>query len=93
MHCRIGEFRYKDVVCVNDGTRLGHVGDVELDLASASLVSIVIFGRYRLFGLLGREEDIVIGWEDIQLIGEDIILVNYNAPPRSQGGLGSFFRF
>ena len=37
--------------------------------------AIVIRGRYRLFGLLGREEDTVIPWEDIQVIGEDTILV------------------
>lgn len=94
MFCRIGEFRYKDVVCVNDGTRLGCVCDVEVDTATARLISIVIYGKYRLFGLLGREEDIVINWCDIQLIGEDTILVNYccpTRPPQSGGLLGRFF--
>ena len=92
--CRVADFRYKDVVCVNDGTRLGCVCDVEIDTGTASLVSIVIYGKYRLFGLLGREDDIVIGWNDIQLIGEDTILVNYCCPvkrPRGLGGLGGLF--
>ena len=40
MICRIQEFRYKDVVCVEDGTRLGYVGDVEIDTHSAQLKSI-----------------------------------------------------
>ena len=55
MLCRINDFKYKDVVNAGDGVRLGYVGDVELDTESAALTAIVIRGRYRLFGLLGRE--------------------------------------
>ena len=90
--CRIGDFRYKDVICVNNGLRLGHVCDVELDLQCARLTAIIIYGKSRLFGLLGREEDIVICWNDIQLIGEDTILVNYCPPvPQPRKGLGWLF--
>lgn len=94
MVCRIADFRYKDVVCVCDGTRLGYVCDVEVDTSCAKLVNIVIYGRYKCFGLLGREEDIVINWCDIQLIGEDTILVNYVcANPRKRRGAGFFDGF
>ena len=71
MVCRINDFKYKDVVDAADG----YVGDVELDTADARLTAIVIRGRLRLFGLLGREDDLVIPWEDIQVIGQDTILV------------------
>jgi len=86
MVCRLADFRYKDVICVNDGVRLGNVCDVELDTANAQLLAIVIYGRYRFFGLLGREDDIVIGWRDIRLIGEDTILVDYVCTTRRQKG-------
>ena len=92
--CRIGDLRYKDVVCVCDGACLGRVDDVEVDVNTARLTAIVIYGRYRLFGLLGREEDIVVCWEEIKLIGEDTILVNYCPPqpqPRQGGGFFSVF--
>jgi len=59
------------------GCRIGFVDDVEVDTVTAKLVSIVIFGRWRCFGLLGKEENIVIKWENICLIGEDTILVDY----------------
>ena len=81
MICRIQEFRYKDVVCVEDGTRLGYVGDVEIDTQTAQLKSIVIFGKFRWL-FFGREEDIVVPWEEIQIIGEDTILVNITPPQR-----------
>ena len=84
MICRIQEFRYKDVVCVEDGTRLGYVGDVEINTDTAQLKSIVIYGKYRWL-FFGKEEDIVVPWEEIQIIGEDTILVNITPPPRNKG--------
>ena len=77
MTCRIAELRRKEVISVKDGTRIGSVCDAEMDIESARLTSIVVYGRPKLFGLLGREEDIVIRWPDIQVVGEDTILVNY----------------
>ena len=41
------------------------------------LTAVVVYGRLRLFGLLGREEDFVIPWQDIVLIGDDAVLVNF----------------
>ena len=55
--CRVGELWKKDVICVSTGACLGHVDDVVVDLCTARLIAIVIYGRARLFGLLGREED------------------------------------
>ena len=83
MICRIQEFRYKDVVCVEDGTRLGYVGDVELDTRSAQLKSIIIYGKFRWL-FFGREEDIVVPWEEIRIIGEDTILVNITPPVKAK---------
>ena len=73
--CRIYEFGYKEVIDLSDGTRLGYISDVEIDVDSGQVRAAVIPGRLRLFGLLGREEDKVIPWEYIEKIGEDIILV------------------
>ena len=77
MNCRIADMRNKEVINVKDGTRVGMVGDVEIDTVSAKVLSLVIYGRLRFFGLLGREDDIIIQWKDIQVIGDDTILVSY----------------
>ncbi|MBQ2691927.1 MAG: YlmC/YmxH family sporulation protein [Clostridia bacterium] len=73
--CRIYEFGYKEVIDLSDGSRLGYISDVEIDIESGQVRSAVIPGRLRRFGLLGREDDKVIPWEHIEKIGEDIILV------------------
>lgn len=82
MNCRMTEFRYKDVVNLRDGLRLGYVSDVEIDMETAQLVSIVIYGKARFFGIFGKKEDIIITWDHIEVIGEDTILVNYEPKER-----------
>ena len=79
MQCRVFDLHRKEVVNIRDGTRLGTVGDLEVDTATAKILSLVLYGRLRLFGLLGREEDRVIPWSEIPIIGEDIMLVD--TPP------------
>ena len=76
--CRVTDMRNKEVICRNNGIRLGCVDDVEIDVTNAQLVAVIIYGRLRCFGLLGRADDIVIKWNNIVLIGEDTILVDYN---------------
>ena len=76
MICTLNELQNKEVISVFDGKRLGFVDDVEMDTETASLISFIIYGRPKFFGLFGRDEDIVVKCEEIRLIGEDIILVN-----------------
>ena len=75
MDTRIAELRYKEVISVEDGTRYGYVGDMEVDLESGQVRALVVPGRRRFFGLLGREEDKVIPWSAVKRFGEDSILV------------------
>ena len=81
MRCRMLDLKHKEVVCVKDGCLLGPVSDVEFDTECAKVLSLVIYGRPRMYGLMGRDEDYVIPWEDIEVIGEDTILVNCSAIP------------
>ena len=69
------DLRYKEVIDIHTGLRLGYVCDLEFDDAEGRLVSLVTPGRSKLFGLLGREDDYVLPWGCIVRIGGDIILV------------------
>lgn len=73
---RVTELQEKEVINIRDGSRLGNVCDAEIDIKTGQILCIVIFGRPRVFGLFGREEDIIIKWGDIEMIGDDTILVN-----------------
>lgn len=76
MQCRIVDLRCKEVININDGTRLGYVNDVEVNIMTGVIVAIVIPGPAKFFGLFGHEDDFVIPWECIARIGDDIILVH-----------------
>lgn len=82
VHSRVYDMHRKEVINIRDGTRLGNVGDIEIDTVTAVVLSLVIYGRLRFFGLLGREDDRIIPWADIRVIGEDIILVDTPLVPQ-----------
>lgn len=75
MDSRITKLRDKEIIDIRNGSRYGYVGDLEIDLESGKVNALVVPGRLRLFGLLGRERERVFPWESVRRIGEDIILV------------------
>ena len=76
MGMRVTELSCKEVVCIRDGARLGYVADVEVEVPEGQVCAIVVPGKCRFFGLLGRTEDFVIPWNAIRRVGDDIILVD-----------------
>ncbi len=80
MNCCITDMRDKEIINLKDGCRLGNVCDVEFDTCSGNITAIVIFGRGKLLGLMGRCDDIKICWNDIKVIGDDTILVDIELP-------------
>ena len=75
MECRGSELRYKEIINVTNGSRVGYVGDVVMDLEDGKVNALVVPGRLRLFGLLGREPDTVFPWSAVRRFGADTILV------------------
>lgn len=70
----------KDVIQVITGANLGRVDDLEFAEDTAAVQALVLFGRPKLFGLLGRGENVRIPWEDITSVGMDVILVKTEVP-------------
>ena len=72
----LADLRYKEIINLQNGHRLGYVCDAEITLPDGEVRALIVPGASRFFGILGREEDMVIPWEKITKIGEDIILVD-----------------
>ena len=70
------DIRCKEIINIKSGCRLGYS-------CTAKVCKLIIFGRAKFFGLFGREEDICIRWCDIEVIGEDTILVSCDIPSYS----------
>ena len=70
------DFKHKEVININDGKKLGYVQDVCADLETGKITSIIVPGSTNKFmSLFSSNNDIVIPWEKIRCIGEDLILV------------------
>ncbi|NLJ15984.1 MAG: YlmC/YmxH family sporulation protein [Clostridiales bacterium] len=82
MVMKFSDLRCKEVINIKDGTRLGYVDDIEFETCTAKILRIIVYGRSRFFGLFGRDEDIVIDWCDIEVIGTDTVLVRFDSPFR-----------
>ena len=76
MKCTLAELRNKEIINIKNGERLGYVDDIEFDTEDSTVRSFIVYGRARLFGLLGREDDIVITCDDIEVIGADTLLIS-----------------
>lgn len=74
---RISDFQIKDVVSISDGRRLGNVGDIDINLDTGKIESIVVGGSGKILGFFGKEEEFVIPWNNIVKIGADVILVRF----------------
>lgn len=73
----------RDVVNVTTGQNLGKVDDISFEPETASITGVILYGRLKLFGLLGREEDRYIPWDRVRRFGEDIILVEQEPQTRA----------
>ena len=85
LQSRFSELRYKEVINVCSGQRLGYVCDLEIDMCDGRVLSLIVPGEARFGGLLGRSDDYVVPWHCIKRIGDDIILAELPSPePRAR---------
>lgn len=68
------ELREKEVINVNDCSRLGYVVDICLDIACGRVVSFTVRDCSGFFPTKGNE--ICVPWERITKIGNDIIFAD-----------------
>ena len=53
----------------------GFVQDVRADLESGTITSIIVPGSNKMLSMFSSNNDIVIPWQQIKCIGDDVILV------------------
>lgn len=81
MSALFSELKYKEVIDLRSGARLGYVCDAEIDPADGRILSLIVPGQGRAGGLLGRDDDYVLPWGSLSRLGDDIILVDLQAEP------------
>ena len=73
----LSELRTKEVINVQDGKRLGKVMDLEFCAVTSRITALVVPAETSLIQTLrGEKCGVIIPWEDICRIGDDVILVS-----------------
>lgn len=82
---RLGELVGKEIVNINNGARLGIVGesDVTIDIESGTVVSIILPRRTNFVTMWMDKQQMIIPWDSIRKIGEEVIIVEIDqcTPP------------
>ena len=63
---KISDLRNRDVINVLDGKKLGNIMDIDLDLESGRVLSLIMPGQARRFNLFARREEIMVPWQNCQ---------------------------
>ncbi len=70
-----GELRKKEVIDIRTAEKLGSVYDIDVDLASGRINSLILPSG-ELFGtLFGKRREIIIPWSAVVAVGSEYILV------------------
>ena len=72
---RVSSFKRVEVVNLYDGRRLGFVSDADVNFETGRLEAIMVAGAGKLFGASSKDSELIIPFEKIKKIGDDVIIV------------------
>ena len=85
----LSELKQKEVVDLADGRRLGKVMDLEFSLKDSRITALVVPADTSfLQSLRGEKCGLVIPWEDVYRIGDDVVLVTIRQGENACGWQG-----
>ena len=80
--CSLCELSKKEVISCMDCTRLGYITDINICLDNAQVISVVVELPSGCINL--RRKTIIIPWECIKKIGDDLIIADYILPAQEE---------
>ena len=72
---KLSDMQKKDIIYLNDGKKLGRIIDAEIDINNGTLKNLLVEKR-TFKSLFTSEPDVIIRFEQIKKLGEDVILVD-----------------
>ncbi|WP_347490880.1 YlmC/YmxH family sporulation protein [Desulfoscipio sp. XC116] len=82
---RLGELAGKEIININDGARLGVIGETDLaiDDETGQIKSIILPRKGNMLSLFAEKQELIIPWEAIKKVGFEVIIVELDqAIPR-----------
>lgn len=72
---RLSDLQDKDVINVIDGKKVGNIIDIALENSSGKMESLIVEKTKFFISMFSNKDEMEIKWEQIEKIGEDVILV------------------
>ena len=71
---RLYDLQHKDVINIEDGKMIGNIIDVAI-MQDGKMDSLIVEKSKFLISMFTNKDEIEIHWDQIEKIGEDVILV------------------
>ena len=71
---RLSELQNKDVINITDGKKVGNIIDIAIE-NNGRMTSLIVEKSKFFVSMFSNKNEIEIKWEQIEKIGEDVILV------------------
>ena len=72
---KLSDLQRKTIINLTDGKNIGYIIDVSID--ENGVITGLIIEKHKFFiSLFTSKKDTLVKWENIEKIGEDVILVN-----------------
>ncbi len=72
---RLSDLQNKNLVNISTGKNIGNIIDVKIDNENGKIRTLIVESKSNSFNFFNKDFDIEIKWENIEKIGEDVILV------------------
>ena len=72
---KISELSLKDIVNDHDGSKIGKITDLEIDVATGKILNVYIQGVSKVYQIFSRNS-VLIPWNKIIKIGSDVVIVD-----------------
>lgn len=72
---RLSDLQNKTIINLNDGKNIGNIIDLEINEDGTNKGLIVEKHKF-IISSISNKKEILIKWDEIKKIGEDVILVN-----------------
>lgn len=74
---KVSELNRRDIINVVDGSKLGPVKDIQIDLEKGTVEALVLQGPRRIW-FFAADKDVLVPWEAVKKFGKDAVLVELN---------------
>ncbi|MFB1049651.1 YlmC/YmxH family sporulation protein [Paraliobacillus sp. JSM ZJ581] len=73
----------KEIILVENGEKIGMIVDLDIDEEKGRIIQLVVGTKNKVIPLFGKQDELVIPWEDIVTVGSDVILIRTNKHKRN----------